>query len=363
MTYNLLYIDDDPNANIIVDGFNTTGLINVISIKPTSFEQQIDELMTFGDKYQGIVLDLKLDENLSGDRKAYYSATTLAQQIRTKVSEGEWKYEMPLILFTTQQKMNAAFSGDTPSKELFDILFTKDKITDKTLQIKIHALVEGYFSIARNKPDIAKMLGIETIDVLDKRVFSYQLTSGEGAVIYNYSKHILNELIRKPGPLINELYLAARLGVSIADSPKWTTFLAEILKDVKYTGVFSTAWDRWWMYKLNAWWETMVDKMPLASLDARDRIEKLNSKFAYDLVVAQPLPKAASYRYWTICQGYDRPLDPREGLRITEPEPLPWQETKYMSVEAALERVKRDAGLKINPVERTRFENIQKSFQ
>lgn len=362
MTYNLLYIDDDPKDSI-VDGFNTTGLIKVTPARPTSFEKQLIELEANGNQYQGLILDLKLDENLSGDRKAYYSATSLAQQLRTKVSEGAWKYEIPLILFTTQQKMNAAFSGDTPSKQLFDILFTKEKITDKKLQIKIHAIVEAYFTIARNKPDISKILGVENLEGLDKRIFSHTMTSGEGVVIYSYAKHILDELIRKPGPLINELYLAARLGVDIKSSPKWLDFINEQLPEVKYYGVFSTGWDRWWMQKLNKWWETNVTPKPLAGLDARDRIEQLNGKFGYELIVAEPLPKAASYRYWTICQGYDQPLDPREGLRINEPETLPWQDTKYMSVEAALERIKRDAGLKISPVERERFENILKSVR
>lgn len=362
MIYNLLYIDDDPKDSI-VDGFNTSGLINVTPARPTSFEDQLKELEAYGTKYQGLILDLKLDENLSGDRKAYYSATSLAQQLRTKASEGGWQHEMPLILFTTQQKMNAAFSGDTPSKQLFDILFTKEKITDKQLQIKIHAIVEAYFTIARNKPNISKMLGLENLEELDKRIFSYKLISGESTVIYSYSKHILDELIRKPGPLINELYLAARLGVDIKRSKKWLDFVNEQLQDIKYSGVFSSGWDRWWMHKLNNWWETNVSPQSLAGLDARDRIEKLNEKFAYELNVAEPLPKAASYRYWTICQGYDQPLDSREGLRISEPEPLPWQDTKYMSVEAALERIKRDSGLKINPVERERFENILKSVQ
>ncbi|WP_026968207.1 hypothetical protein [Algoriphagus terrigena] len=362
MTYNLLYIDDDPKDSI-VDGFNTTGLIHVTAVRPTSFEKQLAELFEDGGKYQGLILDLKLDENLSGDRKAYYSATTLAQQLRTKVSEGEWSHEMPLILFTTQQKMNAAFSGDTLSKQLFDILFTKERITDKKLQVKIHAIAEAYFTIARWKPNIAKMLDLENLEGLDKRIFSEQLITGEGTVSYSYSKHILDELIRKPGPLIDESYLAARLGIDIKQSETWSDFAKEHLQECKYTGVFSSGWNRWWMHKLNKWWEVNVEPQPLATLDARDRVEMLNKKFDGRLVVADPLPKATSYRYWAICQGYNQPLDPREGLRIDGPEPLPWQDTKYMSIEAALERVKRDAGLRIHPGERERYRNILNSLQ
>jgi hypothetical protein len=43
MTYNLLFLDDDPRAAAIADGFNTTGCIKVTASKPTSFEEEINE--------------------------------------------------------------------------------------------------------------------------------------------------------------------------------------------------------------------------------------------------------------------------------------------------------------------------------
>jgi hypothetical protein len=117
------------------------------------------------------------------------------------------------------------------------------------------------------------------------------------------------------------------------------------------------------MYKLNQWWESKVSTNPIATLDGRERIELLKEKLNLpNLIVSEPLPKAASYRYWTVCQGYFRALDPREGLRIESKDVHPWQDTLYMSVEAALERVGRDRGLKIHPVERERFEQIKKQF-
>ena len=127
--------------------------------------------------------------------------------------------------------------------------------------------------------------------------------------------------------------------------------------------MFSDAWDRWWMHKLNDWWQNIEEKNTLASLDARDRVEILKERFGLQkLVVAEPIEKSSSYRYWTVCQGFERPLDPREGLRIDEKDPLPWQETRYISVEAALERIKRDEGIKIHPMERDRFNDIKESL-
>jgi hypothetical protein len=170
-------------------------------------------------------------------------------------------------------------------------------------------------------------------------------------------------LICTPGPLINEAFLAARLGVDIESSADWEKLKNDFLKEIKYAGIFSGAWNRWWMYKLHKWWESEISTDAIATLDARERIELLKEKLKLaDLKVATPLPKAASFRYWTVCQGYKKPLDPREGLRIESRDILPWQDTLYISIEAALERVGRTQGLKIHPLEKERFEQLKKQF-
>lgn len=363
MTYNLLYLDDNPVAKTIADGFNTTGYLKVIIVKPTFFEEQIIELINRQSEYQGLILDLRLDEDLSGDRKAHYTATSLAQQIRSKVSEGAWIHEFPIILFTTQENIEKLYSSDVTSHDLFDISFIKDKISDPVIQYKIHSIIEAYKAIESQKPNLEKILNIESLNNIDKRIFSAKYLSGEGVTVYSYARFILKELIFANGPLIDENYLAARLGIDYHKSNDWDKLKSDFLSSSKYSGVFSGAWNRWWMYKLNQWWESSIAKDSLASLDARERVELLKEKLILkELVVAEPLPKAASYRYWTVCQGYRRPIDPREGLRIDGKDPLPWQETMYMSVEAALERIGRDTGLKIHPLEKERFNQIKKQF-
>ena len=166
-----------------------------------------------------------------------------------------------------------------------------------------------------------------------------------------------------PGPLIDENYLSARLGIDRKASADWDALKYELLKETRYRGVFSDAFDRWWMYKINDWWQKIEKENTLASLDARERIEILKERLGLQrLTVAETIIKSSSYRYWTVCQGFERPLDPREGLRIDEKDPLPWQETRYISIEAALERVKHDQGLKVHPLERERFNDIKKIF-
>ena len=361
MTYNLLYLDDDPNATTIADGFQTKGLINVTVQKATSFEAQIKELIKEQEKFQGLILDLKLDDNLSGERKAYYTATSLAAQVRSKIKEGIWKLEFPIFLFTTIQNYKNLFLSDVSSHDIFDLVFMKENINDEGIQSKIHSIIKAYHLISKNKIDIPKIINLDNITRLDKRVFPSSLD--DSSTIFNYSRYILNELILVPGPLIDENYLSSRLGVDKNKSEDWEKLKNEVLKETKYSGVFCDAWDRWWMYKLNDWWQNIEKENSLASLDARDRVEIIKDRIGLQkLTVAEPIKKSSSYRYWTVCQGFERPLDPREGLRIDEKDPLTWQETRYISLEAALERIKRDEGIKVHPLERERFNDIKKLF-
>jgi hypothetical protein len=361
MTYNLLYLDDDPTATTIADGFRTTGLINITVQRPTEFESQLEELIAGQEGIDGLILDLKLDDNLSGERKARYTATSLASLVRSKVKEKVWKKEFPIFLFTTISKSNNLFSSDANSRDLFDWIFLKEEISNSSIQFRIHAIIEAYSKIGMDKPNLPTILDLENLSRLDKRIFPSYLD--EFSSVFNFSRYILNELIVAPGPLIDEYYLSSRLGCDVKASEDWDILKNEILKEAKYSGVFSNAFDRWWMYKLNDWWQSIEKENTLASLDARERVEILSERLGLKrLIVAEPIKKSSSYRYWTVCQGFNRPLDPREGLRIDEKDPLPWQETRYISIEAALERVRRDQGLKVHPLERERFNDIKKTF-
>lgn len=361
MTYSVIYLDDDPKAEILSDGFNTTGLIKSKWIKPSNFEQQLAELKE--EKFDGIILDLKLDENLAGDRKAYYSATSLAQQLRTACIENEFDKEFPIILFTSQENLTNIYKGDISSHNLFDLYVTKNRITEERVQREIRSLIDAYAKISDSKGDLSKILGLKDVSRLDSRIFASAELNEEKNSIYSIANFILDELICLPGPLINEKYLAARLGIDIDKSGDWVD-LKKCVADTKYSGIYGEEWERWWMYRLNDWWENKIDSSPLASMDARKKVELLSAKLKLSsLSVSQPIKRTASYRFWTLCEGYGLPLDPREGFKIESKDPLTWQDTRYISLDAALERVRRDEGLKVHPSEKERFDHIKNSLK
>ncbi|MBP7678790.1 MAG: hypothetical protein KA096_00030 [Bacteroidales bacterium] len=360
MKYRLYYLDDDPNAQALADGFNSQGVIEVQVFRATSFSNQIIELKENEKSFQGLILDLKLDDNRKGERVADYTATSLAQNIRSKVIEGYWEKEFPIFLFTTYTNYTKLFLIDISGQDLFDKVFMKEDIGNIRIQNKIADIIRAYQIISENRSDYYHILNIKDISRLDQRIFPGPLV--ESSPVFNHAIYILNELVLRPGPLIDEFYLASRLGIDIEKSADWKFIKDEVLNESMYFGVFSNAWKRWWMFKINDWWKEIGNEQMLAGLDARERVGIINGKFGLNLVAADPIKKSASYRYWTICQALKRPLDPREGLRIFEKDPYPWQETRYISIEAALERIRFDEGIRVHPAERDRFNDLKEIF-
>ncbi len=78
-----------------------------------------------------------------------------------------------------------------------------------------------------------------------------------------------------------------------------------------------------------------------------------------NLIPASTIELGYSNRFWTICRGYNLPLDPVDGFLMEEDrERKIWQDKAYISIKAALER---KDGLKVHAIDRDRFEAIKKA--
>ena len=76
--------------------------------------------------------------------------------------------------------------------------------------------------------------------------------------------------------------------------------------------------------------------------------------------MAERIDKAISDEFWTICKGYNRPLDPVDGLLIQGQDNLySWQDSEYVSVDAALWRKNIDNWIGVADVERERYEELK----
>lgn len=369
MTTKYLYLDDErPEAvrPFLRELKRWREGLEIEHHAPQPYHDQLPWLSreTFG----GLILDLRLDqfpswENAGG--KAEYRATTLAQEIRTRATERKGMFEVPIVLWSTDERLQESYTRDDTGHDLFDLKCVKTDISNhpaKAEQIadQLASLVAGYEELAeiRSKKkgigaQFHKFLGFETAPgFLDPRILGYFEGRENPIPLHEYARFILRELLSSPGPLIGEELLAARLGVDPQTSGDWHELKIR-LAQANYTGPFRKGWPRWWASQLEAWWRSFTDSVPnLRAISASDRVSVLREHTGLrDLIAAQPTAEGYSTAYWTVCQATQKPLDPRDGLIIDRPNARPWHDKLYVSLEAELKRNRQAKGLKLDPLD------------
>jgi len=359
MSIKFLYLDDEEKERVepFTQALSSEDLgLKVMSEKPKEYSNQMDEL-TKGN-FDGLILDWRLDLTPVIDGKSVgYRASILAQGTRSIASE-KYILEVPIVLLTTFDRFQRSYEKDETSHDLFDKIYLKEEVGEQAQQIskELCSLVEGYRRIidARNKKfPFYKILDIEEehAGILDIRI--QDIFSGDEPA-HKYAQFILKELIDVPGPLIDELILAARLGVDIGKSGDWKKLKVTFLESFSYKGPFGEVWPRWWSILLEKWWETLEgNSEPLPFLNAIERVEILRKNTKLEaLLPVEPIEKEYSSKFWTICQVRKRPLEPIDGFMLQSKENFPWQERLYVSKIAALYREHLAEGLKIHPFDR-----------
>ena len=358
MQYKYLYIDDikaDATEQSIDTPISLARGLSVDGIEieyKHVFEFENDNFIKQKlSNYDGLLLDLRLDEYKDTNGKhSEFTATEFAQHIRTLVTKQELNKDLPIVLFSTDEKLQQVYATDLSSHNLFDRYLTKVNTPDNASK-KLYSLAQGYIQIDEykelyrlkdgkldldefRKTYISKLLELENLFDIDSRIFSRFSENGERIPAHEYAQVILKDLIYVTGSLINEDILAARLGVDKNNSNDWER-VKVFFEPSKYKGVFSDGWNRWWMFEIDNLFESTMGTY-LSYLDASQRVELLKEKLDLsELVVAEPIKLNTSTRYTTICKAYERPLDEMEGFRIySSKEPKQWQEYEYASLEA-----------------------------
>jgi hypothetical protein len=367
MEIHYLYIDDDKvqTSKEKVQGFEQQGRLTIVPNQHKgSWEEQLKFIKENESSMSGLILDLRLDDFPNEDTKyADFRGTSLAQEIRTRQKETAL-ISFPIVLFSANDKLEQSLENS--GKDLFDICIDKSNINVYSFDIytpRLISLAEGYKFLSGNK-DVAKILDID-ISVIDDRFVS-ELSQLLNNPVHIISQFIIYELIEKQGLLINEQVLAARLGIDIANSPDWGK-VKETLSATKYAGVFSGGWQRWWMPLVEKWWnETVKTEIYLRSTPATEKVKIIKEALLLDNLQAAPkIEKADSEEFWTVCKGYDKPLDPVDGLIIDGQEKLyPWQEPEYVSVDAALKSKNKDAVWKnVAKIEEDHLKELYKTYK
>lgn len=368
MKYKVIYIDDETseNSQSYADGLSGKELIEITIKKPTKFEELINELIVEQTEIDALILDLKLDGNQQGIRTATYTAPSLATGIRSKCfSENGFKNAFPIFLISSASNLKKYYDLDTSSHDLFDYTFYKTSVGSDGAQyeVLITSITQAYKAIQEDKTDFNKLLALSADSELENKIFTSRFLSGKGTSVSEISQYVFNEILNKSGVLIDENVLAARFGIDFKISEDWKTLTGEF-KNAKYSGVFSNALKRWWASDILNWWNANFPNKSLIQLNALERVELLKEKFKLNnLIEAQPIAKTTSTKFWTICQAYQQPLDPKDGFLLDGNLTHSWQDKRYLSLESILERDAKGKGLFIHPAEKERLEDIKQEYK
>lgn len=368
MAIKYVYVDDEQEDRIIdyVRALNYSDELDVENIRPTEFGQLINILLE--KEKDGVLLDWRLDQ--MGIDNVHFKASSIAQGLRTKYAEKD-DISVPIVLISTDERLSSYYNDET-SHDLFDELYDKLKdVVDHPDKIRneLISLANGYQQIKSNREERAeffKILGLnENKFYLDPKTNAIFSTDDDLRPTSEYAQFILKELIKSPGPLIDEDYLAAKLGVDMDNSDDWNELKENELVKFKYSGPFGEGWDRWWSIGLENWWQSLDKEIePLQLLEAKERVDLLKESFALqELESASPIEEKYSTEYWTICQVFKSPLAPSDGFKIRGRENFPWQEKLFISSKAAREKKHETIGFRIHPSDKERFSDYLKNYE
>jgi len=373
MPINYLYLDDEnqqkvrPNIDMLM---RKEPFLNIQYGFPEEFSLQIKDIKKHG--FDGLILDLRLDQLSNEEKqKAGYGAYSLAQELRVRATDGRTN-DIPIMLCSSELNIQKSYTKENTSHDLFDDLYLKDDFADHSDLIakKLVSLAVGYKKITEvtdgKAKNLHKVLGLTDGEAnrLDSRIFSKFGATTSKFPTHLYAMFILRELIKVPGPLLDDEFIGARLGVDITGSPDWDKLKLK-MASLAYIGPFEDAWPRWWWFKIENWWNTLPGSPgKLRNLPAAKRVDFLKkSTRLTGLQAAVPICENYNDSYWTICSALKRPLNPLDGFIIAGDDPKPWQEKQYISFKAAIERTGYTEGIKVNPVELERFQQYKEAMK
>jgi hypothetical protein len=358
-----LYIDDENGTPEIstLNGFNDLKIIDVERFPLSEFREfsslKIELIKRISNNsFDGLILDLRLDG--TGSDRTEFNATAITSELRSVAARGEI-VSFPIVLCSTESNIKQTYDTDKTSHDLFDYKINKSNENPEwtKMSYKLASLANGYKWLQSQKQANEDIFDFKDSSNLDERIIE---KIDDFLVPYDYAHFVVKHFFHQTNPLINEKILASRLGVDIQKTPQdvWNQLKNEILKKIKFNGLFSDGWNRWWANDLISWFEEISGEN-LAFINAEKRVKILIEKFALnELVVAQPLKFCSSTEFWSICEAYKVPIDPLEAFRIfTTVDIKPWEEYKYISLLAILERIGIERGLKphISEIEKIEY--------
>jgi len=252
--------------------------------------------MLLAEKYDLIVLDYRLDEfpihNSNHQIVNRYRAATLTQYLREKSIKNP-ETDLPIVVVSHEPNVHEYYDPDLTAHDLFDYVYLKKDINSSSNGIaqQLFSLIECYskvrqfFESGQRSIDLVNILQLEPEEdaIIDfqeiqeiKKLFApHQIV-----------RCIYRIFVKQAGLLLSYEDMLARLGFSYQNSFDREK-LEKILenKKIKYTGIFSSGWPRWWRHRFDAWMEETIGN-DWGALTALDRTKKLNNALGLSFIPA-----------------------------------------------------------------------------
>ena len=342
MAIKFLYIDDEKleTSEGIVKNLRNENLEFIIE-RPQSWNEQKLNLIENQsiDKYDGLLLDLKLEFSDGDSNDVKFSGTDLAQTIRSDVKSGKIK-DLPIFLCSTDDNFMSLF--DRTSFDLFDRKYRKDKdFENEDVRNEFIAFAKAYHNIIENN-DIENLLQKKIIDNDDLVALNAELKDFKTPHEFVY---LINRyVIQSNGILLDEEMLAIRLGIDTKSSTDWPELKSNLLNEYKYQGILSDFYERWWQKDILNWWKNIFGKS-LIIMSAKDKVSAIIDRFSLKELYPLPLPEHHRFdTFWYKCRLSNYPLEPSDALKTIEMPRYAWQEPSYISV-AYIKSDERDRAL------------------
>jgi hypothetical protein len=287
---------------------------------------KLDEAATLAGKiFDGrpdlVALDFRLDENPEAiDPQKSYNGSGLAQLLRDKTSVSP-EYDFPIVLISGEDKLERFYRPDGTAHDLFDRIYKKDEVahTQDLAKDQLVSLCKGYTALkavwdgGEERLSVLGLHGTELAIVFNQELRAAILNAGAPHIV---ARTLLKGVIDRPGILLSDNELAARLGVATIEPLIGKLFEQHI----NYLGIFHEGWRRWWAHRFDEWAMKVLKARP-TTLTGTMRAQRLHDELQITVEPAKSTwNRSSDERFAFSCCVCDRAGEIRHSVAAFDPQ-------------------------------------------
>ena len=305
-----------------------------------------------------VALDYRLDEvltNVTADHS--YKGSGLAQLLRDK-AVAEPDKDCAIALVSAEAKLKQLYAPDKTAHDLFDVVYSKEEVTENTGSVKLQLLDLAYAYAALRKSNgeynFADILatGDDDDHVFESQELRYGFEKADAPHIA--IRHLLRNIIERNGLLLDAASVSATLGIDPDSLHDMAPILEE--KQISYRGLLSKGWPRWWGHRLDIFCNEVFETRSIA-LTAGERSKILKERLGVAVSPCKSTWNGSTDHHPSFaCASCHRPADMAHSLaafdprapRFSDPKRICWdciQTDRYRDLDSPLSVDETDASL------------------